>query len=59
MVSGSDRTARRSRCGPTGGVDPQDIVDRYHAEFLECWERLGITFDLYTTTGTENHREVT
>jgi methionyl-tRNA synthetase len=34
------------------------VVNRYHSEFLQCWERMGISFDLYTTTGTANHREV-
>ena len=37
---------------------PQVVVSRYHKEFLESWERLGITFDLFTSTGTDNHREV-
>ncbi|CAN5295525.1 methionine--tRNA ligase [soil metagenome] len=60
MVSGSDVhgtpiTVRADQ----EGVDPQIIVDRYHAEFLGYWERLGISWDLYTSTGTENHREVT
>ena len=57
MVSGSDQhgtpvTVRAEEEGTT----PQAIVDRYHPEFLDCWDRLGITFDLFTTTGTENHR---
>ncbi len=60
MVSGSDVhgtpiTVRADQ----EGVDPQIVVDRYHAEFLGYWEQLGISWDLYTSTGTENHREVT
>ena len=60
MVSGSDVhgtpiTVRADQ----EGVDPQVIVDRYHAEFLDYWEKLDISWDLYTTTGTENHRQVT
>jgi methionyl-tRNA synthetase len=60
MVSGSDVhgtpiTVRADQ----EGVEPQAIVDRYHAEFLDNWERLGIQWELYTTTGTANHREVT
>ena len=59
MVSGSDQhgtpiTLRAEQ----DGVSPQEVVSRYHKEFLESWERLGITFDLFTTTGTDNHREV-
>ena len=59
MVSGSDQhgtpiTLRAEQ----DGVSPQEVVSRYHKEFLESWERLGITFDLFTNTGTDNHREV-
>ena len=39
-------------------MTPQEILDRYHAQFLETWEQLGISFDLFTTTHTENHQEV-
>ncbi len=57
MVSGSDVhgtpiTVRADQ----EGVEPQVIVDRYHAEFLANWESLGISWDLYTSTGTDNHR---
>ncbi len=60
MVSGSDVhgtpiTVRADQ----EGVEPQVIVDRYHAEFLRDWETLGISWDLYTSTGTPNHYEVT
>ncbi len=60
MVSGSDVhgtpiTVRAE----AEGVQPQDIVDRYHTQVLANWEALGISWDLYTTTGTENHAEVT
>lgn len=60
MVSGSDvhGTPITVRADEEG-VDPQVIVDRYHNEFLDNWRQLGISWDLYTTTGTENHREVT
>jgi methionyl-tRNA synthetase len=59
MVSGSDEhgtpiTVRAEQ----EGVAPQTITDRYHAEFLQCWAKLGISFDLFTRTGTENHRAV-
>ena len=59
MVSGSDThgtpiTVRAEQ----EGIEPQDVVDRYHAMFMDSWERLGITFDLFTSTNTENHREV-
>ena len=59
MVSGSDAhgtpiTIRADQ----EGVEPSVILDRYHAQFLDTWQRLGITFDLFTTTHTENHQRV-
>jgi len=60
MVSGSDVhgtpiTVRADN----EGVEPQVVVDRYHTEFLKDWERVGISWDLYTSTGTDNHHAVT
>ena len=60
MVSGSDvhGTPITVRADAEG-VTPSEIVERYHAEFCGQWEMLGISWDLYTTTGTPNHAEVT
>ena len=60
MVSGSDvhGTPITVRADAEG-VTPRDIADRYHAEFVADWDRLGISWDLYTSTGTENHAAVT
>jgi len=60
MVSGSDQhgtpiTIRAEQESTT----PQEIASRYHQQFLDCWEKLGISFDLFTTTGTTNHAQVT
>jgi methionyl-tRNA synthetase len=59
MVSGTDQhgtpVAIRAE---QEGLTPQQIVDRYHAQYLDSWRRLGISYDLYTTTGTEDHRAV-
>ena len=59
MVSGSDQhgtpiTLRAER----EGITPQEVVDKYHAEFVRSWQQMGISFDLFTTTGTENHQQV-
>jgi len=59
MVSGSDEhgtpiTVRAEQ----EGVTPKEIADRYHEEFLGYWRDLGISYDLYTRTGTETHRRV-
>ncbi|MFC1961421.1 methionine--tRNA ligase [Chloroflexota bacterium] len=58
MVSGSDQhgtpiTIKAEQEGKT----PQEIASRYHEEFIKSWQQLGISFDLFTTTGTENHAE--
>jgi len=59
MVSGSDvhGTPITVRADAEG-VTPEEIVERYHAEILDNWERLGFSFDLYTSTGTETHKRV-
>ncbi len=59
MVSGSDVhgtpiTVRAE----AEGVTPSEIADKYHAEFVANWERLDISWDCYTSTGTSNHKEV-
>ncbi|WP_019637751.1 methionine--tRNA ligase [Paenibacillus fonticola] len=40
------------------GVSPGDIADRFHLEFVECFNRLGFTYDLYTRTDQEFHHRV-
>ena len=59
MVSGSDVhgtpiTVKADEMG----VSPADIVDKYHPEFLTYWKDLDISWDLFTTTGTETHKRV-
>jgi methionyl-tRNA synthetase len=39
------------------GVSPQDIVDRYHKMIKESFEKLGISFDVYSRTTTKIHHE--
>ena len=60
MVSGSDcHGTPITVTADKEGVEPRVIVERYHAKIVEVWERLGISFDLYTTTLTENHYRTT
>ena len=60
MVSGSDSHGTPiTVAADKEGIEPQAIVERYHAKILEVWDRLGISFDLYTTTLTENHYATT
>lgn len=60
MVSGSDchgtpitLQAERER------TTSQDVIRRYHASFLQTFQTLGISFDLFTQTYSENHYAVT
>ncbi|MDE5800070.1 MAG: methionine--tRNA ligase [Paramuribaculum sp.] len=39
------------------GVTPQDIVDRYHKIIKDSMEELGISFDVYSRTTSDIHRE--
>jgi methionyl-tRNA synthetase len=59
MVSGSDEhgtpitiTAEKEK------TTPQAIVDRYNKEHTENMKQLGISFDLFTRTTTDNHEKV-
>ncbi|MFC1938816.1 methionine--tRNA ligase [Chloroflexota bacterium] len=59
MVSGSDQhgtpiTLRAER----EGTKPREIATRYHREFLDSFKNFGISFDLFTSTGTANHAAV-
>jgi len=60
MVSGSDvhGTPITVRAEDEG-VEPGDIAGRFHDEFVSQWDALGLSWDLYTTTGTEHHAQVT
>jgi methionyl-tRNA synthetase len=60
MVSGSDANGTPITVkADEEGVTPREIVEKYHAEILGYWDSLGISFDLFTTTMTDNHHSVT
>jgi len=59
MVSGSDAhgtpvTVRADAEGST----PLDVYQKYHASFLELYQKLGLAYDLFTSTHTQNHFQV-
>ena len=39
------------------GVTPQDIVDRYHTIIKQSFQDLGISFDIYSRTSSQTHKE--
>jgi len=60
MVSGSDChgtpiTVRAEAEGKT----PEEVAEYYHRTISESLEKLGVSYDLYTKTTTENHYAVT
>lgn len=38
------------------GKTPQEISDLYHQEFVECFAKLGFSYDAYTKTSSEEHK---
>ena len=59
MVSGSDVHGTPITVKADAmGVTPQEIVDKFHPEFLTYWDDLDISWDLFTTTGTDTHKRV-
>ena len=37
------------------GITPQQVVDRYHAIIKKSFEGLGIAFDIYSRTSSDEH----
>lgn len=58
MVSGSDTHGTPvTVTAEAEGVTPAAVVNKYHAKFIECYQKIGLTFDLFTHTDTETHWE--
>ncbi len=56
MVSGSDSHGTPvTVTADEEGKTPRQVFEESHALFLEAWQKLGISFDLFTHTDTENH----
>ena len=60
MVSGSDTHGTPITLqAEAEGISPAAVVDKYHEMFVEGCQTMGLTFDLYTHTDTQNHWDVT
>ncbi len=56
MVSGSDSHGTPvTVTADEEHITARQVFERSHALFLETWQKLGISFDLFTHTDTENH----
>ena len=59
MVSGSDSHGTPITIyADREGKSPREVFEHYHARFLETQQRIGISYDLFTHTDTENHYRV-
>lgn len=59
MVSGTDSHGTPVTVkADAEGVTPIEIYQRYHHRFLDLFVKYGLTYDLFTTTHTENHFKV-
>jgi methionyl-tRNA synthetase len=59
MVSGSDSHGTPvSVRADADGTTPLEVYSNFHSGFLELFQRLGLTYDLFTSTHTENHFKV-
>ncbi len=60
MVSGSDTHGTPITLqAEKEGIHAAEVVDKYHELFVEGCEAMGLTFDLYTHTDTQNHWDIT
>src|SRR5688572_9649629 len=59
MVSGSDAHGTPIMvAADEQKVTPRELFEQFHARDLEVLQGLGISYDLYTHTDTENHWQV-
>ena len=60
MVSGSDCFGTPITVeADKRGLSPKEIIDEYHNRNVKLFEKLALSFDLYTKTDTKNHRKLT
>ncbi len=59
MVSGSDAHGTPITVqADAEGSSPLEVYQRFHSGFLDLFQQLGLTYDLFTSTHTENHYKV-
>jgi methionyl-tRNA synthetase len=59
MVSGSDAHGTPTTVeADKRGISPRELFEHYHQRHLETQRKIGISFDLYTHTDTENHHRI-
>jgi methionyl-tRNA synthetase len=59
MVSGSDSHGTPITVeADARGVSPRELFEHYHHRFLETQKAIGISYNLFTHTDTENHHRI-
>ena len=59
MVSGTDSHGTPVTLrADAEGITPEEVYKRFHEGFLELFQQIGISYDIFTTTHTENHHKV-
>ena len=59
MVSGSDSHGTPiTVAADAEGIAPRELFGRYHRRFLDLFVAMGLSYDLFTHTDTENHHQV-
>jgi methionyl-tRNA synthetase len=59
MVSGSDSHGTPITIeADKRGITPRELFEHYHRRFLEIQRDIGISYDLFTHTDTENHHRI-
>src|SRR3970040_912610 len=59
MVSGSDSHGTPITVeADKRGVPPRELFEHFHRRFLETQKAIGISYDLFTHTDTENHHRI-
>lgn len=59
MVSGSDSHGTPvTVAADEAGVSAEEVFEHYHSRHLDLFQKLGLSYDLYTHTDTENHHKV-
>ncbi|RME43671.1 MAG: methionine--tRNA ligase, partial [Caldilineae bacterium] len=59
MVSGSDSHGTPITVkADAEGISPREVFEHYHRRFLDTFIQIGIGYDLFTHTDTENHYRV-
>src|SRR5207244_660083 len=60
MVSGSDAHGTPiSVEADKRGIAPRELFENYHTRFLDTQKAIGVSYDLFTHTDTENHYRIT